>query len=157
VFVVLAVQYESLRNPVVIMLGVPFALIGVVIGLMITGLPISMPVWLGVIMLIGVVVNNAIVLIEYIELARRRGAGARDAILEAARLRLRPIMMTTLTTVVGMAPLAFGFGEGSEMLRPLAVCMVFGLLFSMFVTLLLIPSIYLLAQPKAARQIAPNS
>jgi CzcA family heavy metal efflux pump len=157
VFVVLAVQYESLRNPVVIMLGVPFALIGVVIGLMITELPISMPVWLGVIMLIGVVVNNAIVLIEYIELARRRGAGALDAILDAARLRLRPIMMTTLTTVVGMAPLAFGFGEGSEMLRPLAVCMVFGLLFSMFVTLLLIPSIYLLAQPKAARQIVPKS
>jgi multidrug efflux pump subunit AcrB len=148
----MAVQYESLRNPVVIMLGVPFALVGVVIGLMITELPISMPVWLGVIMLIGVVVNNAIVLIEYIELARRRGTGALDAILDAARLRLRPIMMTTLTTVVGMAPLAFGFGEGSEMLRPLAVCMVFGLLFSMFVTLLLIPSIYLLAQPKAARQ-----
>ena len=133
------------------MLGVPFALVGVVIGLMITELPISMPVWLGVIMLIGVVVNNAIVLIEYIELDRRRGAGALDAILDAARLRLRPIMMTTLTTVVGMAPLAFGFGEGSEMLRPLAVCMVFGLMFSMFVTLLLIPSIYLLAQPKVAR------
>jgi multidrug efflux pump subunit AcrB len=110
-----------------------------------------MPVWLGVIMLIGVVVNNAIVLIEYIELARRRGAGAFDAILDAARLRLRPILMTTLTTAVGMAPLAFGFGEGSEMLRPLAVCMVFGLMFSMFVTLLLIPSIYLLAQPKVAR------
>jgi len=151
VFVVLAVQYESLRNPVVIMLGVPFALIGVIIGLWATALPISMPVWLGVIMLIGVVVNNAIVLIEYIELARKSGISAYEAILAAARLRLRPIMMTTLTTVVGMAPLAFGFGEGSEMLRPLAVCMVFGLLFSMFVTLLLIPSIYLLAQPKAHR------
>jgi len=154
VFVVMAVQYESLRNPMVILLGVPFAMIGVVIGLMITGLPVSMPVWLGVIMLIGVVVNNAIVLIEYIELTRQRGAEVMAAVLEAARLRLRPIMMTTLTTVVGMSPLAFGLGEGSEMLRPLAVCMVFGLLFSMFVTLLLIPSIYLLAQPKAARSAA---
>ncbi|MBE0625445.1 MAG: efflux RND transporter permease subunit, partial [Burkholderiales bacterium] len=151
VFVVMAVQYESLRNPAVIMLGVPFALIGVVIGLLATGLPLSMPVWLGIIMLIGVVVNNSIVLIEYIELLRQRGSGVREAIVEAARLRLRPILMTTLTTVAGMSPLAFGLGEGSEMLRPLAVCMVFGLAFSMFVTLLLIPSLYLLAQPRAAR------
>ena len=150
VFVVMAVQYESLRNPAVIMLGVPFALIGVVIGLLATGLPLSMPVWLGIIMLIGVVVNNSIVLVEYIELLRLRGADVREAIAEAARLRLRPILMTTLTTVAGMSPLAFGLGEGSEMLRPLAVCMVFGLAFSMFVTLLLIPSLYLLAQPRAA-------
>ncbi|MDA0225186.1 MAG: efflux RND transporter permease subunit, partial [Proteobacteria bacterium] len=149
VFVVLAVQYESLRNPVVIMLGVPFALIGVAIGLLATGLPLSMPVWLGVIMLIGVVVNNAIVLLEYVELLRARGAGMHEAMIEAARLRLRPILMTTLTTVAGMLPLALGLGEGGEMLRPLAVCMVFGLLFSMFVTLLLIPSIYLLLQPRA--------
>jgi multidrug efflux pump subunit AcrB len=152
VFVVMAVQYESLRNPAVIMLGVPFALIGVVAGLLATGLPLSMPVWLGIIMLIGVVVNNAIVLVEYIELLRQRGRALREAIVEAARLRLRPILMTTLTTVAGMSPLAFGLGEGSEMLRPLAVCMVFGLLFSMFVSLLLIPSIYLLVhRPGAAR------
>jgi multidrug efflux pump subunit AcrB len=145
VFVVMAVQYESLRNPAVIMAGVPFALIGVVIGLLATGLPLSMPVWLGVIMLIGVVVNNAIVLVEYVELLRQRGGALLESIVEAARLRLRPILMTTLTTVAGMAPLALGLGEGSEMLRPLAVCMVFGLLFSMLVSLLLIPSIYLLA------------
>jgi CzcA family heavy metal efflux pump len=154
VFVVMAVQYESLRNPAVIMLGVPFSLIGVVIGLIVTGLPLSMPVWLGIIMLIGVVVNNAIVLVEYIELLRKRGSNIIDAIVGAARLRLRPIMMTTLTTVAAMMPLALGFGEGSEMLRPLAVCMVFGLFFSMFVSLLLIPSIYLLAQPRAARNLA---
>jgi len=151
VFVVMAVQYESLRNPLVILLGVPFALIGVVIGLLVTDLPLSMPVWLGVIMLIGIVVNNAIVLVEYIELLRRRGASLVPAVIEAARLRLRPIVMTTLTTVVGMSPLALGLGAGSEMLQPLAVCMVFGLLFSMFVSLLVIPSIYLLAQPRGAR------
>jgi multidrug efflux pump subunit AcrB len=150
VFVVMAVQYESLRNPAVIMLGVPFALIGVVIGLLATGLPLSMPVWLGIIMLIGVVVNNAIVLVEYIELLRRRGAAIVEAIVEAARLRLRPILMTTLTTAAGMSPLALGLGEGSEMLRPLAVCMVFGLVFSMFVSLLLIPSLYLLAHRRGA-------
>ncbi|MEX2240609.1 MAG: efflux RND transporter permease subunit [Burkholderiales bacterium] len=150
VFVVMAVQYESLRNPAVIMLGVPFALIGVVIGLLSTGLPLSMPVWLGVIMLIGVVVNNAIVLVEYIELLRTRGGALVESIIEAARLRLRPIMMTTLTTAAGMSPLALGLGEGSEMLRPLAVCMVFGLVFSMFVSLLLIPSLYLLAHRRGA-------
>ncbi len=150
VFVVMAVQYESLRNPAVIMVGVPFALIGVVIGLLSTGLPLSMPVWLGVIMLIGVVVNNAIVLVEYIELLRTRGGALVESIVEAARLRLRPIMMTTLTTAAGMSPLALGLGEGSEMLRPLAVCMVFGLVFSMFVSLLLIPSLYLLAHRRAA-------
>lgn len=150
VFVVMAVQYESLRNPAVIMVGVPFALIGVVIGLLATGLPLSMPVWLGIIMLIGVVVNNAIVLVEYVELLRQRGRELLEAIVEAARLRLRPIMMTTLTTVAGMSPLALGLGEGSEMLRPLAVCMVFGLLFSMFVSLLLIPALYLLAHRRAA-------
>jgi multidrug efflux pump subunit AcrB len=151
VFVVMAVQYESLRNPLVILLGVPFALIGVVIGLLATGLPLSMPVWLGIIMLIGIVVNNAIVLVEYIELLRRRGSAVVEAVVEAARLRLRPILMTTLTTVVGMSPIALALGAGSEMLQPLAVCMVFGLLFSMFVSLLLIPSIYLLAQPRGAR------
>jgi multidrug efflux pump subunit AcrB len=106
-------------------------------------------------MLIGVVVNNAIVLVEYIELLRRRGGALLESIVEAARLRLRPILMTTLTTVAGMSPLALGLGEGSEMLRPLAVCMVFGLLFSMFVSLLLIPSLYLLAHRRRAR-VAPH-
>ncbi|MGD9951286.1 MAG: efflux RND transporter permease subunit [Burkholderiales bacterium] len=157
VFVVMAVQYESLRNPAVIMIGVPFALIGVVIGLGVTQLPLSMPVWLGIIMLIGVVVNNAIVLVEYIEIMRRRGEALLASILEAARLRLRPILMTTLTTVAGMSPLALGLGEGAEMLRPLAVCMVFGLLFSMLVSLLLIPAIYLLAHRRAAARGASRS
>jgi multidrug efflux pump subunit AcrB len=152
VFVVMAVQYESLRNPAIIMLGVPFALIGVVIGLAASGLPLSMPVWLGIIMLIGVVVNNAIVLVEYIELVRARGHPLLAAVVEAARLRLRPILMTTLTTCVGMLPLALGLGEGTEMLQPLAVCMVSGLLFSMFVSLLVIPAFYILAQPRAARR-----
>lgn len=145
VFVVMTVQYESLRNPAIILAGVPFALIGVVAGLLATGLPLSMPVWLGVIMLIGVVVNNAIVLVEYIEILRQRGQPILDAIAEAARLRLRPILMTTFTTVAGMLPLALGLGQGSEMLRPLAVCMVFGLSFSMLVSLLLIPALYRLA------------
>jgi CzcA family heavy metal efflux pump len=142
VFVVMAVQYESLRNPLVILLGVPFAVIGVSLGLLLTGLPLSMPTWLGMIMLAGIVVNNAIILVEYIDIARSNGLETDAAIIEAGRLRLRPILMTTLTTVVGMAPLAFGWGEGAEMLQPLAVTLISGLSMSLLVTLLLIPLLY---------------
>jgi multidrug efflux pump subunit AcrB len=142
VFVVMAIQYESLRNPFIILLSVPFSVVGVALGIELSGLPVSMPVWLGMIMLAGIVVNNAIVLVEYIEIMRERGANVREAILQAAKLRLRPILMTTLTTVVGMLPLAIGLGEGSEMLRPLAVTIVAGLSFSMLVSLLLVPVLY---------------
>lgn len=143
VFVVMAVQYESLRNPLVILLSVPFAVIGVAAGIEMTGLNISMPVKLGLIMLAGIVVNNAIVLVEYIEIMREKGHDMINAVIEGARLRLRPILMTTLTTVVGMLPLALNLGEGGEMLQPLAVTIVSGLSFSLLVSLLLVPVIYL--------------
>jgi multidrug efflux pump subunit AcrB len=115
----------------------------------------SMPVKLGMIMLAGIVVNNAIVLVEYVEIVRELGRSIREALLEAARLRLRAILMTTLTTVVGMLPLALGFGEGAEMLKPLAVVIVAGLSFSTLVSLLLVPVMYELThlkqwRPKAA-------
>ena len=142
VFVVMAVQYESLRNPLVIMLGVPFAAAGVGVGLAVNGLPLSMPVWLGMIMLAGIVVNNAIILVEYFDLARASGLPRDEAVLEGARLRLRPILMTTLTTVCGMLPLAVGWGEGAEMLQPLAITLIYGLSMSLLVTLLLIPLLY---------------
>ena len=142
VFVVMAVQYESLRNPLIIMLGVPFAIIGVVGGLIAFDIPVSMPVWLGLIMLVGIVVNNAIILVEQIELQRKTDPSITDAILNAARLRLRPILMTALTTIIGMLPLALGLGEGAEMLKPLALVIVTGLGFSTLVSLIAIPSIY---------------
>ncbi len=148
VFVVMAVQYESLRNPLIIMLGVPFAMIGVALGLGALAIPVSMPVWLGLIMLAGIVVNNAIILVEQIELQRRQGSALREAILEAGSLRLRPILMTALTTVIGMLPLALGIGEGSEMLKPLALVIVFGLSFSTLVSLVVIPSIYYIVSSK---------
>jgi len=144
VFVVMAVQYESLRNPLIILLAIPFTLIGVATGLEELQIPLSMPVWLGVIMLVGIVVNNAIVLVEAIELQRNEGVPLQAAIIAAAKIRLRPIIMTTLTTVVGLLPLAIGIGDGAEMLRPLAICIVFGLSFSALVTLLLLPAIYCL-------------
>jgi multidrug efflux pump subunit AcrB len=142
VFVVMAVQYESLLNPLIILLAIPFMLIGVAGGLYLQSLPISMPVWLGLIMLAGIVVNNAIVLVEQIEIERKKGRLLDQAITQAARLRLRPILMTSITTVVGMLPLSIGFGEGAEMLQPLAVVIVWGLSFSMLVSLLIIPIFY---------------
>ncbi len=142
VFVVMAVHYESLRDPIIIMLSVPFAAIGVALGLLVTGIPLSMPVWLGTIMLAGIVVNNTIVLVETIELKKEQASSLIEAIIEASKVRLRPILMTTLTTVVGMLPLAMALGEGSEMLQPLAISIVAGLSFSMLVTLFLVPSVY---------------
>ena len=125
-----------------IIISVPATLIGVAIGVHALEMPISMPLWLGLIMLAGIVVNNAIVLVEYIEIARDRGMEMVAAIVEAARVRLRPILMTTLTTVMGMLPLAMGVGEGSELLQPLAVVIACGLTFSTLVSLLLVPAIY---------------
>ena len=145
VFVVMAVQYESLLNPLIIMLSIPFAATGVAIGLLVnTDMSISMPVWLGLIMLTGIVVNNAIVLVEQIEIEREHNNSLIESIKSAAALRLRPILMTTLTTVFGMMPLAIGLGEGSEMLQPLAFVIVWGLSFSLFVSLILVPSLYAL-------------
>lgn len=145
VFVVMAVQYESLLNPLIIMISIPFAATGVAVGLLANpGMSLSLPVWLGLIMLTGIVVNNAIVLVEQIELERSRTSTINEAIKNAAALRLRPILMTTLTTVFGMMPLAIGLGEGSEMLQPLAFVIVWGLSFSLFVSLVLVPSLYAL-------------
>ncbi len=142
VFVVMAVQYESLVNPLIIIISAPFAIVGVAFGILLMDMPLSMPVWLGIIMLMGIVVNNAIILVEYIDIVREQGGPLDAAIIEGARLRLRPIIMTALTTVVGMLPLSFGLGEGAEMLQPLAVVTVWGLMFSTLISLVLVPAVY---------------
>jgi hydrophobe/amphiphile efflux-1 (HAE1) family protein len=145
VFVVLAVLYESLVNPFVILLAIPLSLIGVGLGLWVTGTPMSAPVLLGVILLAGIVVNNSILLVEYAEqIRRKRGLSREAAVVEAGAIRLRPILMTTLTTAFGMLPLALGIGQGSELMRPLAVAVVSGLSVSMLLTLFVIPSAYVL-------------
>jgi len=145
VYVVMAVQYESLLNPFVILTTIPFALIGVILALAITGIPVGATVMLGVILLAGIVVNNSIILVEFIEILRReQGKEKVQAVLEAGPLRLRPILMTTMTTVVGMLPLSLGIGEGSEVLQPLAVATIGGLLVSTLISLLVIPNVYLI-------------
>ena len=148
VLVVMSLQYESLRNPLIILSSIPFALIGVSLGLWTGGLLISTPVYLGMIMLAGIVVNNSIVLVEQIEIQREKGNDLVAAISTAANQRLRPILMTTLTTVFGMLPLALGLGEGAEMLQPLAFVIVWGLSFSMLVSLILVPAIYRVAHQR---------
>jgi multidrug efflux pump subunit AcrB len=143
VFVVMAIQYESVLNPLVILVAIPLSLIGVGVALWLTGTPLSAPVLLGVIMLAGIVVNNSILLVEYAEEYRReRGASLEQAVIDAGSVRLRPILMTTLTTLFGMLPLALGLGEGSEMMQPLAIAVIGGLAVSTILTLLVVPGTY---------------
>jgi multidrug efflux pump subunit AcrB len=152
VFVVLAVLYESLINPFVILLAIPLSLIGVGLLVWATGTPLSAPVLLGVILLAGIVVNNAILLVEYAEQYRHaKGLSLEAAVVEAGAVRLRPILMTTLTTIFGMLPLALGIGEGSELMRPLAIAVIGGLAFSMILTLIVIPGAYVMVNRGGTR------
>ena len=142
VYIVMAAQFESFLSPFVIMFSVPFALVGVAIGMLVSGKAIGVMGLVGVIILLGIVVKNGIVLIDYTILLRERGYGAVEASAMAARSRLRPILMTTLTTVLGMLPMAIGLGEGSEMWQGLGTVVCWGLSISTLVTLVLIPTIY---------------
>ena len=142
VYMVMASQFESLMAPFVIMFSVPFALVGVLLGLRISGMALGVMSIIGIIILIGIVVKNGIVLIDYTILCRERGMNIRDASTTAAKSRLRPILMTTLTTVLGMLPMAIGTGEGSEMWRSLGVTVCWGLSVSTLITLVLIPTVY---------------
>ena len=142
VYIVMASQFESFLHPLVIMSTIPFALVGVVIALFITSKPISVIVLIGVVMLAGIVVNNAIILVDCINTRRKEGMPRREAIVEGCKLRLRPIMMTTTTTVLGLLPLALGLGEGAELRMPMGITVVGGLLFSTLLTLVLVPVVY---------------
>lgn len=142
VYIVMAAQFESLYDPFVVMFSVPFAFTGVILGLLLTRTTLSLIALIGAIMLVGIVVKNGIVLIDYTRLARERGASVRSAVLIAGKSRLRPVLMTTLTTVLGMVPMALGIGQGSEMWQPMGVTVAFGLTISTLVTLILIPTLY---------------
>lgn len=143
IYMVMAAQFERFFDPLVVMFSVPLAVIGVVPTLMLTGTTINMQSLMGIIMLIGIVVNNAIVLIDYINLMRRdRGMGVREAVMVSGKLRLRPILMTTLTTVLGLLPLSFGIGAGAEIQASLARVVIGGLTASTLVTLVFIPVVY---------------
>jgi len=144
VYIVMASQFESLLHPVIILFSIPLGLIGVAYGLYLLEIQLSIVVFIGAIMLAGIMVNNAIVLVDYVNLLRRRGVPRDTAIVQAGQVRLRPILMTTMTTVLGLMPMALGFGEGAEIRVPMAVTVIAGLLCSTFLTLLVIPAVYAL-------------
>jgi len=142
VYLVMASQFESLIHPFVILFTIPLALVGAVLALFVTGTTINIVAFIGVIMLAGIVVNNAIVLVDLINKLRAEGKQRIDAILEAGASRLRPILMTSLTTILGLLPMAMGFGEGSEVRTPMAITVIGGLAVSTLLTLVVIPVVY---------------
>ena len=141
VYMVMAAQFESLYSPFIIMFSVPPTVTGVLIGLLLTGTTISVSVFIGYILLVGLVVNNAIVLIDYVNQLRAKGMELNEAILHAGPIRLRPILMTTLTTILAIAPLGFGGGSGTESQAPMAITVIFGLSFATLITLVLVPCV----------------
>ncbi len=142
VYMILAAQFESLLQPLIIMLTVPLGFIGVAWALALSGLNLSVPAIIGLIMLAGIVVNNAIVLIDYTNNLRSEGMSIYDALMQAGPTRFRPIMMTALTTILGLLPMSIGIGEGTELQAPLAVVVIGGLVVSTFLTLIVIPVFY---------------
>lgn len=165
VYMIMASQFESLRYPFIVMFSMPLAITGAIIGLLITGNTITMPAMMGFVMLIGMVVNNGIVLVDYTNQLMERGMNCYDALTTAGPRRLRPILMTTLTTVLGMVPMALATSEGSEMMQALAIAVIFGLTLSTMVTLIFIPVLYMWMNErkrksnakKTAKQIAKNA
>ena len=143
VYAVMASQYESLRDPFIIMFSIPLAAIGVVLALKLTNTAFSLQAYIGVIMLAGIVVSNAILLVDYINTLRRRDkVPLREAVELGGRTRLRPILMTSIATMLGLVPMAIGIGEGGGLQAPLARVVIGGLLASTMVTLVLVPAVY---------------
>jgi HAE1 family hydrophobic/amphiphilic exporter-1 len=142
VYLVMASQFESLMHPFVILLTIPLAITGAIWALWLTGTTVNVVAYIGLIMLAGIVVNQSIVLIDAVNQARERGLSKHDAIIEAGRLRLRPILITKLTTILGLLPMALGLGEGAEVRAPMAITVIGGVLLTTFLTLLVIPVVY---------------
>ncbi|MCA1740880.1 MAG: efflux RND transporter permease subunit [Bacteroidales bacterium] len=151
VYLVMASQFESLKMPVIIMLSIPFAFSGVAMALFLTGTKLSLIAGIGAIMLIGIVVKNAIVLVDFINLTRDRGVELYQAVLDSGRSRLRPVLMTSMTTILAMLPLAVNPGEGSELWQPMGIAVIGGLVFSTVVTMVLVPVGYVLIARRGER------
>ena len=142
VFIVMAAQFESLTYPFIIILAIPFAIVGILVLLALTGTNLNIMSMMGGIMLAGIVVKNGIVLIDYTQLMRERGYGLIQSAVKAGRSRLRPVLMTTLTTILGMVPMAVGTGVGAEMWRPLGVSVIGGLTVGTLMTLIYVPTMF---------------
>jgi HAE1 family hydrophobic/amphiphilic exporter-1 len=149
VYMVMASQFESLKDPFIIIFAIPFSVIGIVWAFLVTGLTFSVVTFIGAIMLLGIVVNNGIVLVDYTNMLRKRGYPLLDAVKEGGRSRLRPVLMTSFTTILGMVPMALSEGMGAEMWSPLGITIIGGLLVSTLITLIFIPVIYTVFNIKA--------
>ena len=157
VYLLLAAQFRSFVHPIIVMMAVPLSLAGVSAALFLTGKPVSMPVMVGLVLLVGIVVNNAIVLVDCINQMKAKGLGTTEAVVHAGRLRLRPVLLTAVTTILGLIPMAIGFsfdihtfrfaagGATSAWWRPMAIAVIFGLAVSTLLTLILVPLMYSLA------------
>lgn len=152
VYMVLAAQFESLLEPFIIMFSVPLGILGVIWGLFLTGFSVNVLSLIGVIMMAGIVVSNAILLVDYSNVLLRRGQPLYQAVVTAGRTRLRPVLMTTLTTMFALLPLAIGLGEGSEVQSPMAVSVISGLLVSTILTLIFIPTLYTIVQERIRKR-----
>jgi HAE1 family hydrophobic/amphiphilic exporter-1 len=152
VYMIMAAQFESLLSPFVIMFTVPLAFIGAVFGLFVFGKTLSVPALMGIMILTGIVVNNAIVMIDYINRLKKGGIEFGEAIVEGAAIRVRPILVTAITTILGMLPMALSHTEGAELRSPMAVAVASGLLFSTFLTLFIIPIAYSIVNRVSYRQ-----
>ena len=152
VYIVMATQFESLVYPFIIMFTIPFAMSGVFIALWLTQTPLSIIALIGAIMLVGIVTKNGIVMVDYMNLLVERGSSISDAVIMGGKSRLRPVLMTSLTTVLGMLPMALGLGEGSEIWQPMGIAVVGGLLMSTIITLFIVPSLYAMLEGSLERR-----
>ena len=152
VYIVMAAQFESFRGPFIIMFSIPFAFVGVIWAFLLTGTTLNMVSFMGMVMLMGIVVNNAIVLVDYTNIMRKRGQSIHEALVTAGERRLRPVLMTASTTMFGMLPLALSRGEGAESWNPLGIAMIGGLFVSTVVTLILVPVIYSIFEGRRERR-----
>ena len=156
VYIVMAAQFESFKYPFVIMFSVPLMVIGVAIGLFVTNTPISVTAVIGILVLVGIVVNNGIVLVDYINQQKEKGMASYEAIVISVKNRVRPILMTALTTILGLLPLALGIGEGTEINQPMGIAVIGGLISSTFLTLFIVPVIYSLFDKQTRRHARPG-
>jgi multidrug efflux pump subunit AcrB len=153
---VLASQFKSLIDPFIIMFSVPLGIIGVIWALFLTETNLSVTSFMGIIMMAGIVVSNGILLVDYTNRLRGRGLELKEAVILAGRTRLRPILMTTLCTILGLIPMAVGLGEGSESNAPMAIAVIGGLSVSTLLTLLFIPTLYSIFEERFKRKMAPE-
>ena len=153
IYLIMVAQFQSLKSPFIIMFTIPLAFTGGFLGLLITGFDVSVVALLGLVMLCGIIVNNGIVLVDYINNLRLEGKERREAIVEAGKTRMRPILITAITTMLGLSTMALGIGTGSEIIQPIAIVCIGGLLYATLMTLFIVPVIYDIVSKKELRRV----